>query len=225
MIRRPVILTLLLFMMFSWTAMGEMIIIELNYEFSGATSPTGPTPWLTAIFDDEGTPGSVILTLENTNLVNFEYTNAWYLNLAPLLNPAALSFAELSRVGTFDNPGIGASANNYKADGDGYYDILFDFSESFDGRFGAGESIVYLITGIPTLSAHSFNHQSTPSGGNGVYHSAAHISAIYSTFSTSIDNFGCPEGSGWIGDTDVSEPASIFLLALGGAAMLRRRQK
>lgn len=225
MIKKSLILTLALCLLLAWTAAGEIITYGLNYEFSGATAPTGPTPWLTVTFDDDETPGSVRLILENTNLVAFEYTNNWYLNLDPLLDPTALSFDELGRAGFFATPDISASVDNYKADGDGYFDILFDFDESAGSRFGAGESIEYLISGIQDLTASSFDFYSTPSGGNGTYHSAAHIGAIFSTFSAGQDVYGCPEGSGWIGDTEVPEPASVLLLAMGGLGMLLRRKR
>ena len=53
--------------------------LDLGYTFSG-TAPDGTSPWLTATFDDEGSAGSVMLTLNAGNLIDNEFVSNWYLN-------------------------------------------------------------------------------------------------------------------------------------------------
>ncbi len=146
------------------------------------TVPAGSPPWLKATFDDGGSSGSVTLTLENVNLFGGEYTREWDFNLDPNLTAASLSFSAPVKVGSFDDPSIGKSTNAFQADGDGLYDIQFLFAASNEGggmhRFGPGESVTYVVTGIPTLVASSFSYLSAPAGGVGPFYTAAHIQGI-----------------------------------------------
>ena len=62
-------------------AQATIVKFSLDYEFSGATQPAGSTlPWLTATFDDENTPGTVLLTMYASGLVADEYINDWLFN-------------------------------------------------------------------------------------------------------------------------------------------------
>jgi hypothetical protein len=135
-----------------------------------------------------------------------------------------LNFAVVGTPGSVPNS-ILTGVNAFQADGDGKFDVLFDFPPppgSTAARFTAGETVVYDITytGIGSLSAHSFRFPSAPGGGHGPFTSAAHVQRI------GISD----EDSGWIGDTGlnnhmiVPEPAAICLmmLALGLLATQRR---
>jgi hypothetical protein len=201
-------------------ARGGVITFGLVVEYSGAAEPQGPRPWLTATFDDEGTPGSVKLTLDTTNLVGGESVKEWYFNLNPDLDPSALSFTVLNRGGMFDDPTCSLEKNAYKADGDGYFDILFAFTTAegsgSDERFGVGDSVEYSITGIAGLVASSFDYLSADNKGvplaDGFY-TAAHVLSI----------FGDPCGtSGWVA---TPEPATLVLMAMGGVGMLLSRRR
>ena len=146
----------------------------------------------------------------------------WSFNLDPDLDPAGLLFDEVpgSRIGTFADPvGIGLGVNADKADGDGYFDIKFDFVQPGNQeRFGAGESIEYLITGIAGLDASSFNHRSADNNGipysasDGRYYTAAHVQGIGED----------GEDSGWV---TTPEPATLVLLGLGGVGLLLTRRR
>jgi len=187
------------------SADGSVIVFGTTTEFSGGTAPAGATPWLTATIDDGGTPGSVTLTLEATNLTGSEFVSGWYLNLDPSLNPTSLVFSSPTKTGTFDDPTISSGANAFKADGDGKYDILFGFATSGSGggvhQFGVGDSVQYTVTGIGSLVAASFNFPSSPDGGHGPFLTAAHVQSI-----------GEGSDSGWV---TLPEPVTLGLMALG----------
>ena len=184
---------------------------DMSVEFSGATPPAGVSPWISATLDDGGTPGSVTLTLENTNLIASEFIDAWYLNLDDSLDVTDLIFSAPSKTGTFSDPSISLSQNAFKADGDGRYDILIDFAQSGPNRFGVGESVQFTITGIANLLASDFNFLSAPDGGNGPFLAAAHVQGIGSG----------GNDSGWV---TTPEPGSLALLGLGAVTLLRRRK-
>ena len=69
-------------------AEASVITFDFDIEFSGATAPEGPAPWLTATFDDKGTPGSVELAMSTAGLVEAEYVNEWLFNFSG--NPTTL---------------------------------------------------------------------------------------------------------------------------------------
>jgi hypothetical protein len=184
----------------------------MSVEYSGGDSPAGPTPWITATFDDGGTPGSVELLLETTNLVDLELVFVWMFNLDPVLDPADLVFAGPVKTGQFNTPLVHLGTNAFQADGDGMFDINIEFNNSDQAarRFGVGDAALYTITGIPTLTASSFDFLSWEDGGQGEYPSAAHIGGI-----------GPSDGSGWV---TVPEPAALAAFVLAGLALAHRRR-
>ncbi len=115
------------------------------------------------------------------------------------------------------------SANAYKADGDGYYDINFTWLRT--APFSKGESARYEISGPGDLEAADFYYLSKPAGGKGPYYSAAHVQ--------SIDIVGNDnDGSGWIAPNSTPEPGTLLLLGSGlmgfvgyGKLRLRRKRK
>ena len=191
----------------------------LDFNFSGPP-PGGATPWLSATFSDIA--GGVQLTLSGANLAASEFVGGWYFNLSAALDPTSLVFTRTD-AGPVVVDGIGTGANAYKADGDGFFDILIDFQTSSGiGRFSAGDSVVYTITGIPGLNAAMFNYQSTLGGGNGVWYTAAHIQALTNGQSVWI---GDGDGGGGSGGGPVPEPTTMVILAsfAGLAVFLKRR--
>lgn len=193
------------------TASADVVEFRIVYEFSGATSPAGHDPWLIVTIDDGGTPGSVDLTLQAKNLIGNEFVSGWYLNLDPNLDPDDLSFSAPTKYGSFDTPTINLEENKYKADGDGKFDILLEFETggNASNKLGVGEKVEYTITGIPTLTASSFDFLSD-SGPKTGWPTAAHVQSI-----------GAEADSGWV---TVPEPITISLLGLGALAILRRRK-
>ena len=194
------------------TAMATLISFGTTFEFSGGTPPAGATPWLTATFDDGGTAGSVTLTLTATNLTGSEFVTDWDFNIDPALEASigSLLFGGPTKVGSFTDPTISKGVNAYQADGDGKYDIRFAFDPSggVSSRFGVGDSATYTITGIPSLTANSFNFLSQPAGGHGPYYTAAHVQGIA---------LGTSTGSGWV---TTPEPSSFALFCAGFLGVL-----
>ena len=185
-----------------------------SFEFSGGTPPAGPTPWVTTVFNDGGTAGSVTMTLAATNLTGSEFVGVAMVNLDPSLDPKNLLFSSPTKVGSFNDPAVLLGANAFKAGGDGYFDIKLDFATSHGApmRFTFGDSVTYTITGIPSLTADSFAFLSANGGGRGAFPVAQHVQ--------SIGPGG--NGSGWV---TVPEAATISLLALGGLVAVRRKNR
>lgn len=191
-------------------AANAALVFDSAIEFSGATPPAGAAPWLRTTIANAGTD-TVTIKFENINLVGTEFVSKMFLNLDPAMNPADLSFGSPVEVGTFALPTINKGTNLYKADGDGFFDLVFEFATANPQRFGAGESLTYTVTGITGLNENSFNFLSVngPVGNTG-YPVAGHVQGIG------------PNGadSGWV---TVPEPCSLALLV--AAIPLLRRQR
>jgi hypothetical protein len=200
-------------------AAGTGTIFNLDTDFSGLTTPpAGPGPWTTATFLDVA-PGTVDLTIENVGLSSGEFISGLYFNLNPLDNATDLSFNLLGSQGSFSIPSISLGRDDFKADGDGKYDILLGFGTASGTTFTVGDSITFRITGIAGLTAADFNFLSAPAGGSGPFYAAAHVQGT-------PPNNG---GSCWIepglGPMPVPEPSSSLLVALAAGVWfsLRRR--
>lgn len=198
----------------------NVVTYDLNQEFSGGASPgSSVRPWLTATFADVA--GGVLLTMQASNLLAGEFVSNWYFNLNPSLNANSLTFSYVAATSGQQAQSISKGTNCCKADGGGFYDLAFAYSTSGArggaNKFTGGEVSTYLISGISGLTASAFNYVSSQSGGNGVWHTAAHVQGI-----------ATGAGSGFIGGSPVPEPTSLFLggsvAAVLGLGLWRRRR-
>jgi hypothetical protein len=199
------------------SALGTGFVYQFDNSFSGP-APTGPAPWVEATFQD--TSQGVLLSVDNGGLAGGDFLSQLYLNINPADNAkiANLTFTlEGSTMGVAA-PTIQTAADQFKADGDGLYDILFNFATASSGRFGAGDTITYLISGIPGLSSADFQFLSTPDGGHGPFDAAGHV-----------QNIGASGDSDWIepsmGPLPVAtpEPAATAVMFLAAGAFGARR--
>ena len=64
---KRILTSLILVFAVSTVANASVLTYDLSVEFSGATPPAGAAPWLRAVIDDGGSPGSVTMTLSDKN--------------------------------------------------------------------------------------------------------------------------------------------------------------
>jgi hypothetical protein len=161
--------------------------------------------------------------MEATNLVGTESITSWFFNFSG--DASMISFTEVDITDAAVNATLGMN-DTYKADGDGFFDIKFDFappSGNLATRFTGGETIIYELTYVAPISAFDFNLFSAPGGGAGSYLSAAHVQSIDDPAFCGPDDPEC--GSGWIGAVPV--PAAVWLFGSGllGLIGIARRKR
>lgn len=189
------------------------ILYQFDTPFPADASPAGSAPWIDASFQDVS--GGVLLTVSNLGLIGDEFlqgngsgaNGGIFFNLNPNDDPTSLTFSLVSQTanfGTFINTG----ENAFKADGDGKYDIVFDFSTH---SFAGGASFSYLISGITGLTASDFAYMSAPAGGSGPFYAAAHVMGLPPNASNST---WIEPGSGVLQLLPAPEPSSFALIAV-----------
>ncbi len=217
------------------SAYGDVLYIPITTKFQGNISPPGPPPWIIITLDDIANNGSLEMTIDNAGLLSGGFVSELYLNFDDTEDVTLLNFAHLAGqdVGSFIAPSVGSATtpielgmNAYKADGEGYFDIRFEFdttSNAPDKRLGPGESIAYTITHPSVwLTLEMFLQWSEASGGSGPYVAAVHLQGSEPSIGGWFSH-GTSEDGGE--PVIVPEPASGILLALTGAALLTRRRK
>jgi hypothetical protein len=213
------------------SAHASTVTFNLGTVFSdGSVAPDGPAPYATVTLDDGGVTGQVNMTASVSADVGQAFMVQLYLNLDPALDVTLLSFSYVA--GLSDGPdaengkggnGIFVGTDAFQSDGDGAYDILFDFPPppgSGGSKFEAGETVVYTITSTQAITASSFNFLSAEGGGEGTYLAASKFNATGPL----------QDGSAWVGDggfPPVPVPATVWLFGSGliGLVGIARRKK
>jgi len=199
---------------FALTSQASTVTLNLDVLFSG-TSPSGSDPSLTATFTDDGLPpGTVKLTMDASNLTSSEFVSNWYFNIDDNIDINSLEIdpdPALAGI-TFI---VGTNAN--KADGDGYYDILFSFPDANSSQRFSGGTSTWTFSGISDLTIDDFKYFSSPGGdgSNGTYLSAVHVQGIPLEDGTTT--------SGWLGAVPIPATVWIFGAGLIGLVGIRRK--
>jgi hypothetical protein len=195
--------------------MAAMQASALTFDFSvvlTGDTPVGDDPWARVTIDDIGA-NTVRVTLENlTDPEDGQFLTALYLNIDPFVDVTASNFVDGGKFNpdstVFDDEDAFGSANYT-------FDLFADFDTTNSGggeqRINGGEFVSFDLTGTG-LSSASFLALSSKDGAPDTY-GMIHIQGIP----------GEGEGSSKIGT--VPEPASMAVLGLGAAALLRRRRK
>ena len=200
------------------TAMASPIVMGLDTRFTeDKHEPAGPAPWVEVIFDDQGTVGSVAMTISSMGLVNAEFVSKMHFNMDPRIDAKDLIFTKIDQSGSFKAPSIKLDENKKKAGPAKGFDMELSFGTKDKDQFGAGESLTYLITGSMLIDNSLFAYINTGAKPEDTYYAAAHIQGIGDDYSSRIGAINGPAA--------VPEPATMLLLATGGAAMLAYHRK
>jgi hypothetical protein len=182
------------------------LTFELSFEFSGAQTPGGTPPFVVLNFADTDTD-EVTLTISTPGLIGSEFVSQVYFNSIIDSTDLTIDYASGQEASSVvQNP------DGEKADGDGFFDVLFNYANP--NRLDAGESSVYIITATG-LTAANFDSLSVNSATG--YPAAAHVQGIGED----------GQGSGWITVPEIPGLHAALLLALpiGLAAVRRFRAK
>lgn len=202
-------------------AQASTITFGLDVTFSGTPPSGSPTVTLT------DTAAGVEVSISSFPLSGTEFIDDVYLNFTG--DVSVLS--ALYQSGVVAN-NVSFGSNSFKADGDGYFDILIDYPPppGNAGTFTADltSSYVFSLAGINTSMFNASSFCETGCG-TGSYFAAAHIQGLAGGLSA------------WVGDGNgpnppppppppppdsVPEPASMVLFGMGmvGAAMRVRKR-
>lgn len=195
------------------------ITFQLSTVFSGATPSGSPTVTLT------DTAAGVEVSVSSFPLSGTEFIDDIYLNY---IGDVSLLTATYQSGVVANN--ISFSPNSFKADGDGYFDILIDYPPPPGnvGKFEADMTSQYLLATLAGLNTSMFNSSSfcEIGCGTGSYFAAAHIQGLAGGLSTWVgDGTGPPPPPPPPPPSPVPEPASMMLMGTGFVAFAAKYRK
>ena len=187
-----------------------------NAPQADGVAPAGT--WASAEFIDVG-GGTVRMTLSAINITSDEDIRALYFNYSGDLSGLTWTSVDiLDATPTIETGGATYTDNSYKADGDGWYDILFSFSGGMN-KLTAGESVVYNISG--GVSPSDFLEIALPgTGSNGPFYAAVKLTGIPCG---DPEDPNCQQGTTSAWASVVPEPVSSTLFLVGAATLGFRR--
>ena len=231
-------------------AYASVLTLSFDTNFGDLSDPDTAAPTcstcLTAVFDDEGTAGSVQLTMTVASGIGIATVEEVYFNVKDDIDINSLSITPAGGTGPAANNiyiGTGMGGSDIRADSSGVYDILFDLPPPGSDTFGDSDTLIFDITGtnLEAFDFAAFSVWTDPTDVNGPFVAAAKFA---STGTGLLDCPGDPEAgkpggagecSDWLGVTadGVSPPAAIPVPAavwlfgsglLGLVGVARRRK-
>jgi len=207
-VKKVIILLGLLIILFPFATSTHALELVFNYNYAyTGTAPSGTAPWLRVTFENMGTSiqGNKIvrLTFEALSINPGEFVTNWYFNLNPNIDLTKLT----SQYFYGPQATFSFGEDQFKAPGDGNFDMKVSFPTAENGRFGyTGNARYQIESPDSSFSIASFNFYSTPDTGDGKsFLSAAHVQGLA---------YG--DGSGHVAPmTLVPEPGTLLLLGLG----------
>jgi hypothetical protein len=206
-------------------ASADSITFDMNNVFNGSVTPSG-TP--KATIDDMGGTGSVLFTLDLSDLgPSNEKVGAWYFNTAANISGFTVTgYSVLS--GAVAAPtflyGYNSTTGTFKADGDGYFDLVLTFNTNAGPAFEDGEKISFHLN-FAGITASTFDAGSLPSGnGTGPFDSVLHLQGVGATGASIWVSGSGTTDPGDDGGHPVPEPSLAILVALGLAGVHFRRR-
>lgn len=205
------------------TVSAATVQLDFDYDFSDpldpdSTLPDGPSPWATAVFDDQGSVGTVVLTISVAGTVGAATVGSVYLNS----DVGGLSFSTIDD-SAVSGSSISYSSNTYQAGNDGQFDIFIDLPPPGGDRLGASESVSYLISGAG-ITASTFNSLSntTPESLTGPFLGAMNF--LDTGECVVVDGECTYLNSAWVAAVPVPAAVWLFGSALGMLGWMRRKR-
>jgi len=185
-----------------------------NAPLAEGTAPAGT--WATARFVDVGSDVSLTLSVDD-NLPAGQFIGQFFFNYS----------GDASSLNIIDNGGgattttIGQQNDTFRADGDGWYDLWFEFAPAGNNKLTAGESVNYTIEGVSYLDFNLLSYTPGPGGNPGPFYAAAKLQGIPCG---DVNDPNCQQGttSAWAAGV-VPEPVSSTLFLVGAASLGARR--